>query len=84
MDPVTKRCRVLLEEYLRCKSATWSSRDMLELIRMRLEQNMEGAGTPSDGPSTSTAASTSMGEQHVVLLEVAVALSRAACGGQSK
>lgn len=61
LDPVTKRCRVLLEEYLRCKSATWSSRDMLELIRMRLEQNMEGAATPSDGPSTSTAASTSMG-----------------------
>jgi hypothetical protein len=46
-------CKVVLEEYLRCRGATWGSRDMLELIRLRSQ--VGEAGSPSEGPSTSAA-----------------------------
>ncbi|KAI3425141.1 hypothetical protein D9Q98_008912 [Chlorella vulgaris] len=42
-------CKLVLEEYLRCQSATWSSSDMLDLIRRK-----SAAGHP---PSPSEAAS---------------------------
>lgn len=61
LDPGSLRCKAVLEEYLRCKSATWSSRDMLELIR-RKSRAGQGGSSASEGPSTSTAASTPKGE----------------------
>eukprot|EP00887_Chlorella_sp_A99_P008070 scaffold12.g8070.t1 len=54
-DPASGMCKPVLEEYLRCKSATWSSRDMLELIRRK---SAAGEAASPDGPSTSAASST--------------------------
>lgn len=57
IDARSRRCDVILEEYLQCKSATWSGRDMLELIRNRRAAKEDGGvdDSDSDGPSTSTA-----------------------------
>lgn len=57
IDPGTGRCTAVLEEYLGCKSATWSGSDMLELIRRKIAAGE--AVSPTEGPSTS-AASTSV------------------------
>lgn len=62
LDGPSASCRVVLEEYLRCRGATWSSRDMLELIRLKSLAGGGPGGSPSEGPSTSTAASTPRGE----------------------
>jgi 2-phosphoglycerate kinase len=47
-------CKLLLEEYLRCQSATWSGRDMLELIRRKSAAGE--APSPSDLESTAATA----------------------------
>ena len=60
LDPGSRTCKPVLEEYLKCRAATWSSRDMLDLIRQKTAAGE--AASPSDGPSTS-AASTPKGER---------------------
>ncbi|GAB4816083.1 hypothetical protein N2152v2_003129 [Parachlorella kessleri] len=59
LEPGSLSCKVVLEEYLRCKSATWSSRDMLELIRLKSRAGQ--AGSSEEGPSTSAASTAPKG-----------------------
>lgn len=50
-------CKLLLEEYLRCQTATWSSRDMLQLIRRKSAAG-EAPSPSEDATSTATAPAT--------------------------
>ncbi|KAK9824284.1 hypothetical protein WJX72_009169 [[Myrmecia] bisecta] len=52
LDATSRTTKVIAEEYAQCKSVTWSSKDMLEVIRRKVHAAGAGAAA-ADRPSTS-------------------------------